>query len=60
MILKCAWCNETMKDLGGRGGKDSHGICHECREKYFPETLRTVRENAAAIILESRKGRELR
>ena len=51
MSLLCAWCDETIKELGGKHGI-SHGICPDCRAKYFPETLRTVRENGKAIVRE--------
>ncbi len=59
MIQRCAWCKAKIRDLGGDGGKVSDGICQGCRKEKFPETLRTVQENAAAIVCESRKGREL-
>lgn len=62
MILMCAWCKEEMKNLGGKAeckapgkgrlhGKGvSHGICLDCRKRYFPETLRSVQENAKALV----------
>jgi len=36
-IVICAWCGDfmgTKPDLGNKGV--SHGICSECKAKYFP------------------------
>ncbi len=49
MSLLCLWCDKTIKELGGKHGI-SDGICPDCRAKFFPETLRTVRENGRAIL----------
>ncbi len=36
----CAWCGELMEYKRGQGQSIiSHGICSECMEKNFPETL---------------------
>lgn len=51
MKIICSWCNGTIKDFGGKPGL-SAGICHDCRAKFFPETLRTVQENGEAIVRE--------
>lgn len=45
----CAWCNEKIREFGGKPGM-AHGICPDCRAKFFPETLRTVQENAQSIV----------
>lgn len=58
MKILCAWCKGTIKDSVGNVASVSHGICAECRLKNFPETLRTVQENAQTIMLAARKGRE--
>jgi hypothetical protein len=70
MIQRCAWCKVTMRKLGegneqkdpGKGrfcGKEdiSDGICPDCREKHFPETLRTVQENGIRRVAEFGAGR---
>lgn len=31
------------------------GICADCREKHFPETLRTVQENARDLLAQFRR-----
>jgi hypothetical protein len=49
MTFMCAWCNEKIREFGGKPGM-AHGICTDCRAKFFPETLRTVQENAQAIV----------
>lgn len=51
MKIICSWCQTTIKDFGGKPGL-STGICHGCRAKFFPETLRTVQENGKAILAE--------
>ena len=53
MTIACAWCQATIREVGGKAGV-SHGICRECRQEHFPETLRSVREQAAAIVAEWR------
>jgi hypothetical protein len=63
MILMCAWCKETIQDLSGsirdHGPRPTRwsckegivdGICLDCRKSFFPETLRTVQENAQATL----------
>jgi hypothetical protein len=51
MTFKCAWCEGTIRDLGGKAGI-SYGICPDCRTIHFPETLRSVQENGKAIARE--------
>ena len=59
MIIRCAWCKGTIQDFGENGPKSiSDGICPKCREVYFPETLLSVREMAAAVLMDSHQGRE--
>lgn len=63
MILQCAWCHETITNFveatGDAGKKPARwkekdgvmdGICLDCRKSYFPETMRTVQENAQATL----------
>jgi len=51
MKVICMWCNANGKNLAGKQGQ-MDGICRDCRQKHFPETLRTVRENGKAILNE--------
>jgi DNA-directed RNA polymerase subunit RPC12/RpoP len=51
MSFMCAWCEAKIREFGGKPGI-AHGICPDCRAKYFPETLRTIRENGKAILTE--------
>ena len=40
IIRICAWCGKEMGRKPGLGQSgESHGICPECRQKYFPGTL---------------------
>lgn len=41
---KGRFCGEIVSD----------GICADCRKKHFPETLRTVQENAQELIAQFR------
>jgi hypothetical protein len=36
----CSWCSLVM-DLGTAGAKTTHGICTDCRDKFFdtPDSL---------------------
>ena len=52
MTFMCAWCNEKIREFGGKPGI-AHGICPDCRAKFFPETLRTVQENGRALAMDS-------
>lgn len=52
MTFMCAWCNEKIREFGGKPGI-AHGICPDCRAKFFPETLRTVQENGRALVMDS-------
>lgn len=55
MTLWCAWCKDSIQKLGeGKGTVD--GICPKCRKTHFPETLRTVQENARELLLDFRRG----
>ncbi len=40
MVVICAWCGKA-KDRKPNLGRPivSHGICPECQQKYFPETV---------------------
>ncbi|GAI42679.1 unnamed protein product, partial [marine sediment metagenome] len=42
MKLVCAWCGNDLGSLDGKGETGtSHGICQDCKEKYFsPEVLK--------------------
>lgn len=34
----CSWCKRDMGSKDGlKEGEVSHGICSDCREKYFPK-----------------------
>ncbi len=33
----CAWCGKFLRNLDDCREGVSHGICLECRDKYFPE-----------------------
>ena len=36
IVITCAWCGKEMRRERGRGQSIvSHGICPECRQKYF-------------------------
>ena len=38
MIIKCAWCGKYMGEKEPYEDKSvTHGICPECRAKYFPK-----------------------
>lgn len=41
----CAWCKKIMSD-SFPGTIDNHGLCPECRAKYFPEFQRTDRSRS--------------
>ncbi len=33
----CAWCGNFLREIEAiEGGKTSHGICPDCKEKHFP------------------------
>ena len=35
----CAWCKKEMgRNEGLKEGEISHGICADCKEKYFPKS----------------------
>jgi hypothetical protein len=71
MIVMCAWCKtesnvkseiEAPGPLGESGKKKGRslgkadGICADCRAEYFPETLRTVQENAQALLAQFKRA----
>jgi hypothetical protein len=58
MIQVCAWCKEQIRDLGGDSQEVSDGICADCRKKHFPETRRSVREQAAALVAKDSAERD--
>lgn len=40
IVVMCAWCDKEMyRDLSLGQSVVSHGICPECKEKYFPTKL---------------------
>ncbi len=40
IVVTCAWCGKEMRRERGNGQSiASHGICPECVQKNFPETL---------------------
>ena len=42
IVVTCAWCGKEMRRERGLGESIvSHGICPECVQKNFPETLTT-------------------
>jgi hypothetical protein len=58
MTQICAWCKKEIRDLGGEEGI-SDGLCLDCRKKHFPETLRSVREQAEALVAKDAPQRNL-
>jgi hypothetical protein len=55
MIQQCAWCKKEIARVG-KGTQISDGICADCRAAYFPETLRTVQENAQALLAQFKRA----
>lgn len=61
IILVCAWCRSEIIQLVSASLGDApeemvfDGICADCREKHFPETLRTVQENARDLLAQFRR-----
>lgn len=39
----CAWCHKVIRRLADRRIGISHGICPECKTKYFPDINSQVR-----------------
>jgi len=38
--LICAWCGKVLQgSYAVVGDHNSHGICEDCRKKYFPATI---------------------
>jgi hypothetical protein len=38
LVIKCAWCGKYMGEKEPYDDKSvTHGICPECRAKYFPK-----------------------
>lgn len=42
--------DESGRKTGRSDKETSDGICLDCRKEFFPETLRSVREQAAKLV----------
>jgi hypothetical protein len=55
MIVICAWCKGTIREVSGEEG-ETHGICQTCRTKHFPPTGRVVHAQAEALLADFYEG----
>ena len=50
LVIKCAWCGKYLGEKEPYEDKSvTHGICPECREKYFPKKDNLSQQTCHAI-----------
>lgn len=43
MKVICAWCKTVLGEVEGEG--ETHGMCPDCREKYFGKNVKARIQN---------------
>jgi len=55
----CAWCNGGLEDADRLENREvTHGLCQECRLRYFSSAKGKEADPRSAILNEGRKGAE--